>query len=188
MFEDEDSLPGAKCHSSAGDWDYLTCSCEGHAQVAGGIVGTFEGMNVIAVLGGDFLEEFMEIGPGAWVSILVDDEARAGVAYEHRNGAGSDTAFADDSGHVLSDLVSALTSRADGDGFVFCGHCGLIATSSQPARNNKPPTGVIAPSQRTLVIARRYSEPEKTSTPAAQIQTTVEFRLAAHSAATACTR
>ena len=188
MFEEEDSLPGSQSHTPAGDWDYLTCPSEGHAKVAGGIVRTFKRMSVVTIFGSDFLKVVMEVDSGAGIGVLVDNETGAGMADEYRDGAGSNAALAHDVSHVFGNFVGAFALRANCDGLVLCGHCGLIMTSNQPARNNKPPMGVIAPSQRTFVTARRYSEPEKINTPAAQIQTTVEFRLAAHSAATAWTR
>src|SRR5258705_2406011 len=120
-----------------------------------GFVRSFQGVTVIAVLGGVFLEVVMQVGPGARVGVFIDHEAGAGMANENRHRARSNTAFPDDPSHFLSDLVSSLASRLDADRLVLRGHCGLITTSSQPARNNKPPIGVIAPSQRIFVTARR---------------------------------
>jgi hypothetical protein len=155
VFEDEDALPGAQSHLPSDDRDDLACACECHSQVAGGIVGTFEGMNVIAGLRGDFFEVLVEVGPSAWISIFVDDEAGAGMADKQRHCAGLDSAVTHNASDLVGDLVGAFAVGADGDLSVFRDHCGLMTTSSQPARNNKPPIGVIAPSQRTLVIAKR---------------------------------
>jgi len=42
---------------------------------------------------------------------------------------------------------------------------GQIARHAQPARKLIPPMGVMAPSQRALLKARTYSDPEKTTIP-----------------------
>src|SRR4029077_18645020 len=118
----------------------------------------------------------------------VDDKAGTGMTDENSNSANLDSTFAHRAGNLVGNFVSSFAASLNRDLCVFGDHCGLITASSHPARNSKPPIGVIAPSQRTLVTAKRYRDPEKITIPAAQIQTMVGFRLAAQSAATACTR
>jgi hypothetical protein len=155
MLEDKDPLPGSECHSSTGDGNHLACPSECHSQVACRVVGSFQGVNIVAALGDDFLEVVMQVGPGARVGVFENDEAGAGMADKNRHCARSNAAFAYGPNHFIGDLISSLAPRVDVDRLVLRGHCGLITTSSQPARNNKPPIGVIAPSQRILVTARR---------------------------------
>ena len=63
--------------------------------------------------------------------------------------------------HLFGDLVGPLAARAYRERSVPRGHCGWIATRSQPARNNKPPIGVIAPSQRILVRRQEIQRTRK---------------------------
>jgi hypothetical protein len=49
----------------------------------------------------------------------------------------------------------------------------------QPARNNKPPIGVIRTEPANIGQGEEIRRTRKTRIPAAQIQTTVEFRSAA---------
>jgi hypothetical protein len=57
--------------------------------VARGIVRPFQGVDVIAALGRDLLEEMMQVGPGAGIGIFVNDETCAGMANENGNNSGS---------------------------------------------------------------------------------------------------
>jgi hypothetical protein len=71
VFKDEDPLPGPQGHLAIDNGNNFTCAGEGHAQVTGGIIGTFESVNVVAGLRRDSFEIAVEISPRARVGIFV---------------------------------------------------------------------------------------------------------------------
>jgi len=96
VFEEEDSLPGAKLKSSVGNRDTLACAGEHHAEMACGIVWAFQRMNQSGViLGDEVFKETMEVGTRRRIGILVDHEARAGMLDENCGNSRLDSAAAD---------------------------------------------------------------------------------------------
>lgn len=59
MFEDEDALPCSEGHFSEVDRDIFAGSGEGHSEVAGGIVGSFQGMHPFGIL---LIDQVVECG------------------------------------------------------------------------------------------------------------------------------
>ena len=125
VFKDEDPLPGPQGHLAIDNGNNFTCAGEGHAQVTGGIIGTFESVNIVAGLRRDSFEIAVEISPGARVSIFIDDEAGTGMANEDGNSADFNPTLAHSSGDLFGDLVGSFAASANGDLCVFDDHCGL---------------------------------------------------------------
>jgi hypothetical protein len=155
MLKNKDPLPCPQRHLSPSYGNHLACPGEGHSQMARSVVWTFQGVDIITIFRSDFLEVGMEVRPGAGVSVFINHETGAGMAYENGRGARLDPASPNDLGHFIGDFIGPLAPGRDCDCLVPGDHCGLMATKSQPARNNNPPIGVIAPSQRIFVKARR---------------------------------
>ena len=57
----------------------------------------------------------MEVGPGARVGVLVDDQTGAGMGYENGHRARSHATLPDDLGHFARDFVCSLPSGMDSD-------------------------------------------------------------------------
>lgn len=80
VFKKIDPLPGSQTEHTGFDRDHLGGSCEGHAKVAGGVIGSLQCMVVIGIIfRNDFLKVGMEILPGSWVGIFVDNQTGAGM-------------------------------------------------------------------------------------------------------------
>ena len=136
VLENEDTLPRSQREPPVHHRHDLAGPREHHPQVGGRIIGTFGGVNVMAlVLGHEPLEERVQIGPRAGVGVFVDDEARAGVLHEHGRRAGGDAARAHHAGHVVGDFVRALAPGVDRERFCVCFHGAYFVIIPSPNRN-----------------------------------------------------
>ena len=108
VFKNKNPLPGAQRHAAGGDRNNLTRPGQGHAQMAGRVVRSFQGVDVIALLGNNRLKIRMEIGAGTGIGIFVDDQAGAGVLNKNGGRACLDSAVPNDPDDFLRDLVGSF--------------------------------------------------------------------------------
>src|SRR5688500_2932711 len=109
VFKEIDALPCAQEHASVGNRDGLGSSGEGHADVAGHVVGAFAGvLKPRGVFGYEAVEEFMEIVPCGGIGVFHDDETATGVADEDMDGALLNAAGFENTGDAIRDLNGAF--------------------------------------------------------------------------------
>lgn len=81
VFEEEATLPCTKEEVALLEGNGLGGAGEGHADMTGHIIGSFEGVGEVAVVFGDHaIEELFEIMACAGVGIFHEEEATTGVA------------------------------------------------------------------------------------------------------------
>ena len=120
MFEEEYSLPCSQKHASGGDRDGLRSSSQGHAEVTGHVIRSFDGvLKPRRVFGNKPLEKLMKVPAGRRVGVFHDHEAATGVAHEHGDNPLRDPAGSEDIAHPARDLDRALTMGLNRNSFVL---------------------------------------------------------------------
>ena len=90
---------------------------EHHPEVGCCVVAALGGVGVVVfVFGDEPLEEFVEVGAGRGIHILIDDQRGAVVLEKDGGYASGDAAGADETGDFGCDFVGAFSTGGDGDG------------------------------------------------------------------------
>jgi len=91
----KEALPGAEKKPGTGERDRFAAPRECHLDVAGHVVGPFEGVLVSGAVWNEIIEVAFQIGAGGGVGILHEDEAAAGMPAKHREDSIGESGSAD---------------------------------------------------------------------------------------------
>jgi len=135
MFEEKDSLPGAKLHSSLHDRNDFARTRENRANVRRAVVATFESMlEIWGILWNKMLEELLEVAPRGWVGVFHNREAAARVPNEYSEGPAFDAALSHRGCDPIGDFVGAFAMGGNGEGGGVNSHAGgMVAGGRQIA-------------------------------------------------------
>lgn len=123
MLKKKNSLPGAQTHAAIDNGDHFACAGEGHADVAGHVVGTFVGMDEPgSIFGNQAFEKFLQITAGTGIRVLHDDETGTRVLHHDSDCSVSNFGIADDGIDLCGDFSGALATTAYGKGIRVSGH------------------------------------------------------------------
>ena len=125
MFEEKDSLPGAKLYSTLHDRNDFARTRENRANVRRAVVATLERMlEIRSVLGNEMLEELLEVAPRGWVGVFHDREAAARMPNEYCGGPAFDAALSHRGCNSIGDFVGAFAMGGNGEGGGVNSHAG----------------------------------------------------------------
>ena len=123
VLEEENSLPCAEGHAATGHRNSLARARHRHAQMARCVVRSFRRMDVPSFsIRRDAVEKLMQVLARRRIGVLVNDQARAGVADEDRDNPFLETGGADNARNLVGDLVAAAPARADLENFGLGDH------------------------------------------------------------------
>ena len=106
MFPQVDRLPGTEGERAADDRDREARRGQGRLDVGRHVVRSLGVVPVqSAAFGHEPVEECLEVAPYVRVRVLLDHEARRGVADEHRHDSVRHIAPIDYFGHFVSDVI-----------------------------------------------------------------------------------
>ncbi len=114
MFEEKNSLPGAKLHFAIDDRNGLARPREHHANVRWHIVWTFVVVFVIRVFRHELVEKFLDIAARGRRGVLHRGQTATGVLNKNRDRAMAHFALVDLALNFLRDFVGALAFCCDG--------------------------------------------------------------------------
>jgi hypothetical protein len=114
MFEQENSLPGAKLKPSMRNRNHFARSRQNHSDMRGRVVRPLGGVDkVIGVFRHEPFEILFEINAGGAISILENHKTGTGVLDENGGGTSGDSAFGDSGMNLSGDLVRSLAFGSD---------------------------------------------------------------------------
>lgn len=114
VFEEKNSLPGAKLHFSIDNRHGLARACQHHANVRSAVVCALSRMHeVIGVLRHEPLEKFFEIFSRCRIGVFHHDETATGVLNKNGDGPVTHAAFVDLLLNRIGDFVGAFAVGAN---------------------------------------------------------------------------
>lgn len=114
VFPDVDALPGAEGEAAGVDGDGEGGGGEGGLDVGGHVVGAFGGVGVERIaFRHEAIEPGFEIAPRRWVGVLLNGQARGGVANHDRTQPLIDMTVSNYRLDFGSDLKQALAGGSD---------------------------------------------------------------------------
>src|SRR5581483_7019459 len=113
MFPEVNALPSAKAELALHDGNGKRRGGERGLDVRRHVVRSFGVVLIERIaLWHESIQPALEVVLRGGIGVLLDDEARGGVADEERAQAVADTRLAHERSHLLRDLVQALAGRA----------------------------------------------------------------------------
>ena len=93
------------------------------------VVRSLRGVDVPSFpVGSDTIEELVQILAGRGIGVLVDDEARTGVADKHRDNAFAQTGSRDEARDLVGDFITTAPAGADFETFCLGDHWSELST------------------------------------------------------------